>query len=435
MPPHHWTLLAALHPLLSHTLAVCYALHILSHPPRHRACAFALLCVPVCYAFAHHLSLSPWYALNDTFARMLYIWLAYMSYAFLLVRVGPGVGNDVVEGGWGGRVRWAGKVLYTRHLGEYCTGKEKGSADTDRALATRNADGEGLRAARSTVLRRRRETPHHLTGVRFCLRHLAKAVLFLAINHAYDVYLPPPTLYPPPPFFRRLPASLGASELKLRAMMTWDTCVADMLYFEAVYSVFAVLWVGVFRFDAAAEWSLGVFGPLEAAGSVRAYWGAYWHDFIGASFSAHGEVVTRRWLRMGRGGARRVLENGLVFGASGVMHALVRYVQTGGQGEVWTEAMWYGAQMLPIVVEGVVQHVWSGSRLRRRSQALLGESLPVRVENAVGYAWVVCWMFWSVSKSLLTRHAWELDSLRRRYPELFADRGEHMRIDLERGRE
>ncbi|KAF1923662.1 uncharacterized protein M421DRAFT_74716 [Didymella exigua CBS 183.55] len=396
MPSHHqWTPTAALHPLLSTTLAALYVSSILAHPPRHRLSAFILLCAPVGYAFVHHLALTPWYALNDTFGRMLYIWLAYMSYAFLLVRVRPAVAD---RSAWSERMRCAAKVLYTRHLGEYCTG--------------------------------RREPPHHLTRARFGLRHLAKAVLFLAVNTAYDACLIPPALYPPASFVRRLPSSLSGDELRLRAMMTWDVCVADMLYFETVYSLFAMLWVCVFRFDDASEWSLSLFGKMADCSSVRAYWGAYWHDFINASFTAHIKLVTRRWSGLRKGGGRRLVENGLVFVVSGLMHSLVRCVQTDGNGEIWTVTLWYGAQMLPIVVEGVVQHFWLSSTLRRWLHFRLGEAVMMRLERAVGYAWVFCWMFWSVPKYLLTRHAWERENMHKRFPELFASPRERVKIDL-----
>lgn len=418
MPFHQpWTLITALRPFLAITVAIVFALYTLAYPPRHRTFAFFLLCVPTCYAFIHHLELTPWYSLNDTFGRMLYIWLAYMSYAFLLARAHPNIEQGT---GWKERLRWAGKVLYTRHLGEYYT-----PASTHQAVDGKEKDPDEV-----AVPRRRRDPQHHLTRFAFCLRHLARAVLFLATNHIYDTHLTPPSTYPPASFLRRLPSTLSPPDLQLRAMMTWDVCISDMLYFESVYSLFAILWVGIFRLDDAPEWSLCLFGHLADCTSVRAYWGAYWHDFINASFAAHGKVLARRVLGMDRRGKRRLLENAVVFVASGLMHSLVRYVQTEGRGEVWTVAMWYGAQMLPIVIEGVVQRFWSRSGARERLRVRLGEVVVVRLERAVGYAWVLCWMFWSVSKYLLTRHAWELEELQRRYPDLFAIRREHVKIDL-----
>ncbi|KAF3038202.1 hypothetical protein E8E11_003262 [Didymella keratinophila] len=86
-----------------------------------------------------------------------------------------------------------------------------------------------------TALRRRRESQHDLNHFEFCLRHLTKAVIFIAFNHVYDTYIVPPTTYPPESFIRRLPYSLTIDELRLRAMMTWDVCIGDMLYFESVY--------------------------------------------------------------------------------------------------------------------------------------------------------------------------------------------------------
>lgn len=346
---------------------------------------------------------------------MLYIWLAYMSYAFLLMRVTPNVGQ---KAGWKEKLQWAGKVLYTRHLGEYYM------PSSAHEVTEKQKDGERAPepALNKTLLRRRREPQHDLNRLEFCLRHLAKAVVFVTFNQAYDTYIIPSTNYPPPSFIRRLPSSLAADEMRLRAMMTWDVCIGDMLYFEFVYSFFAILWVGIFRLDSAAEWSLSLFGDLWDCWSVRRYWGFYWHDFINASFTAHVKLVTRDLLRMEESGMRRLVENAAVFGVSGLMHSLVRYVQTEGHGEIWTVAMWYGAQMLPVVVEGVAQRFWSRSGLSRQLRFRLGEVRAVKLERAVGYAWVFCWMFWSVSKYLLTRHAWELENLQKRHPQLFTSK-------------
>jgi hypothetical protein len=418
-----WTPVASLRPLLSHGLAMTYGLYILAYPPRNRYLAFLLLCVPTLYAFRYHLSLTPWYPVNDTFGRMLYIWLAYMSYACLLVRVTPNIGH---RAGWRERLPWAGKTLYTRHLGEYYT-----PPSAHRAIGKGKDEEQAVQpASEKTILRRRREAQHHLNRLEFCLRHLAKAVIFIAFNRVYDTYIVPPTTYPPASFIRRLPASLTVDELRLRAMMTWDICIGDMLYFESVYSVFAVLWVGIFRLDSASEWSLSLFGNLTDCSSVRAYWGTYWHDFINASFTAHVKLITRSALRMRKSAARRLVENAVVFGMSGLVHLLVRYVQTEGRGEIWTVAAWYGAQILPVVVEGVLQSFWSRSGLQGRLRVRLGEVVVVRLESAAGHAWVVCWMFWSVPKYLLTRHAWELENLQRRYPELFSSRENTSRFDI-----
>ena len=303
-----WTPRASLTPLLSQCLAMTYALYILAYPPRHRYLAFLFLCVPILYAFWYHLSLTPWYSVNDTFGRMLYIWLAYMSYAFLLVQVIPNVkqGAD-----WRERLRWAGKVLYTRHLGEYYASPSAHYALDKEKDGKQQAVPPALEV--TPVLRRRREPQHDLTRTAFCLRHLAKALLFLAINHVYDTHITPPTTYPPAAFVRRLTSSFTVDELKLRAMMTWDVCIGDMLYFQSVYSIFAVLWVGVFRFDSASEWGLSLFGSLADCVSVRGYWGRYWHNFINASFTTHVKLVVRSVLRMRKSAMRRLVENAAVF--------------------------------------------------------------------------------------------------------------------------
>ncbi|KAH6643178.1 hypothetical protein C7974DRAFT_302582 [Boeremia exigua] len=375
-----WTPTTALPSALALALSILTFLALLASPPRHRALALTAPLLLLLYAFKHHMAITPWHAVNDTLARMMYIWGSYGGYVFLTVRVKPVVRVQAASG-WRERWGFAGKVLYARRL-RRCT----------------------------------RDTPHNLTRTQFLAHHASRALLFTATNHAWDTYIDPALRTHSPP---------GA--LAHRTAMVWDTCVGDMLYFSSIYSLFAVLWVCVLRLDAPHEWSLALFGSLADCWSVRRYWGVYWHDFIRESFAAHVQLLTRGVLGLRRGAVRRVVENGLVFAASGGAHAAVRWVQTGGQGEVWTVAVWFAAQIGPIVVEGVVGSVWGQSRARARVRDRLGGEVLGRLERMVGYGWVLAWMFWSVPKHLLTRQAWETERWEKRYEEVFSKVEETMK--------
>jgi len=209
--------------------------------------------------------------------------------------------------------------------------------------------------------------------------------------------------------------------------MTFSVCISDMLYFSTLHSLFALVIVGILRLDAPPDWDLSLFGTLGDCWSVRRYWGVYWHDYVHASFSAHAKVATRGWLGLRNPSAqRRGLENGIVFMFSGLMHSVVRWVQTNGEGEIWCVAVWYSAQILPIAVEGVIHELWMSSVVKWWLDERFGEGFMRRMERAVGYAWVFCWMFWSVPKYIHTRNSWENANLRRKYPELFASRTERL---------
>lgn len=406
-----------MHPLLPHLttlLSLLYAHLLLTYPPppHKRFLAFLPLCALVGYAFTHMNDFSPWWTVNDTFGRFLYIWLAHVGGLVL----GGGGGEEAVPLAPSpslpptpaspsppppltlSRHRQAWKVLFARHPEQWSNNPPA----------------------------RARNPPHHLSRPRFCAFHTAKALLFLGAGYAWDYFTTPLATsalssFEPAhtSFVRRVPASLNALEVWTRLLMVWDVCVGDMLYFDSLYSGFAVVFVGVLRFDGAEEWDRSLFGGLEDCWSVRRYWAVYWHDFVRGSFSAAAKGVCRGWVGLERGWGTRVGENAMVFVVSGLMHSIVRAVQTEGRGEVWTVAAWYSAQMLPIVVEGVVQELWSRAVVRSWLEQKIGREMVVRMERAVGYAWVFVWMFWSVPKYLHTRHAWETANLRKKYPELF----------------
>ncbi|KAJ4985434.1 toxin biosynthesis protein [Stagonosporopsis vannaccii] len=396
-------------PLLILLSSILYALLLLAFPPRplsHRILLFALFCLPASYAFTYHQHLTPWFGINDTLGRLVYIWGVHVSEAVLVVGARP-VGCEGDEIGTErarDRMRWAGKMLFARRLGGYYPRWVAGREEKEK-----EREKEGERCGNSTGKERRRtrgDPPHNLSTCQFACHHAVRLLLCHAVDYAWDAYIATP--------------SILSSPLKSRFLMAWDTCISDALYFTTHYSFVALLCVPVLRLDTPSEWSLSVFGSLADCWSVRRYWGVYWHDYIGASFSAHAKLFTRRVLGWKRpSAARRAVENALVFAASGLGHAAVRYVQTEGRGEVWTVAIWYAAQMLPIVVEGGVGSVWGRSGVRGEVRELVGLEVLGRVERAVGYMWVFAWMLWSVPMYLLTREKWEMEGFRRNHPEMF----------------
>lgn len=345
----------------------------------------------------------------------MYIWLAHVSWVVLIAGARPvdESGAELGEGRWRERVRWGGKVVFARRVGGYWPVWRRGRKE-------KKTEREGEQG----TWRRNGEVPHGLSRWGFTVHHCVRLVVCGVASWVCDVYFPSPS---------HSAVSSSSSRLKSSLQMTWDTCVVDALYFSSHYSLAALLCVSVLRLDTPSEWSLSVFGSLADCWSVRRYWGVYWHDYIGASFSAHARLLTRRvlgWQR--RSAVRRGVENACVFVASGLGHAAVRFVATEGRGEVWTVAVWYAAQMVPIVVEDVVGWVWGRSGVRSGMGQWVGEGVLRRAEKAVGYLWVFAWMFWSVPTYLMTRDKWEMEGWRRSHPELFGGSVEGIERAVER---
>jgi hypothetical protein len=380
--------------LLTLALMIVYTLCILAYPPRNRYLAFALWLLPATHAFIYQLSITPWYQINDTLGRLLYIEAAHVSNVLLIEGWNP---QFAESDGWKERFRLAGKLLYTRKLGPYRT--------VDVGQKSKKCDEiPGPSAPQQTRLS-------------FGLQHLLQFVLCLGISHILEGFF--------------WPADLNYDRvLRLRLAMVYDVCISDALWFTSIHSVFAILYVVVLRLDMPHEWT-PLFGPLSSAYTVRRYWGIYWHDFIRESFSAHTKLITRRscgWVNTSA--LRRVVENSAVFVVSGAMHAVVVFVQTQGRGDMSCVLMWFSGQMLPIIVEGVVCDLWVRSGLRARVEGRVGNAGELRVERGFGYIWVFGWMMWSVPMYLNTKQRWELEDATRRYPMIFEmDSGENLTVD------
>jgi len=378
-------------PALATLLAFMYALYILAYPPptfRLRKLSIALLAMPITYAFNHQQELTANSSLNDTYGRFLYIWFANMSYEVTILEFSPPITKE--NDGWKSRVREAYKVLFARAHPE----------NGNKNAPVRNGR-------------------HTYSKTEFLLRHALKACVLYVAQATYstlvdsyiwtDVHGADKGV-----FFRRLlstPSSLNAAELFDRFDLTIHWCLINLWMYEMYHSAFAVLFVGA-GLDSHNDWAMTLFGSIKEAWSVRRYWGKHWHDYIYHSFSGHSKIVTRQWLGMRRGVMRRLIENTMVFGVSGIMHSAVRYAQHGETGDYWVITFWYVGQMVPIIIEGYVSHGWS---LLKKRWGIEDSKWLVRAEKTIGYAWVFGFNMWSVAKYVHTRNDWADKAWRKRY--------------------
>lgn len=322
-----------------------------------------------------------------------------MSYEVIILEFAPQLETvkDKVNDSWKIRIKQAWKVLYTRYHDQ-------------------RSEEQGRRAQCL------RPGKHGFSRTKFVLYSASKVAILYWCLWAWDIfqnavpihprYFSPERAY----FFRRLlspSSSLDRMELYLRAEMLFDWTVMSMFYYEYVYSIFAVVFVGILRFDDPDEWTLNLCKDIRESWSVRRYWGKHWHNYIYNSFSAHAKIVSRKWLGLNSGKwYTRMLENSLVFLASGVAHTMVRWQQKPGV-DAWCITIWYIAQMLPIIVEALVQDYWR--KVRYNLDIKANNKLVNALEKAIGYAWVAGWFFWSIPKFVHTRNAWRTAAEKRRY--------------------
>ncbi|KAF2846914.1 hypothetical protein T440DRAFT_482170 [Plenodomus tracheiphilus IPT5] len=423
-----WSFRSAIAPVLATIISFIYAIYILAYPPVHKKLSMFLLAIPVFYAFTYHLSIAPDYMLSDTFGRFLYIWYGHMSYEVTILEFAPALGKE--NDNWKTRVKLAWRVLFDRNhkpppaptpTAQELKRKDSAQPDSaDTTITTPPHHPHHPRQPKMTHTPTGTHYHHNYTYLRFTAHHLTQLILLISLLTLHDQFRS--SRYGPPShnnsqtlnsFFRRLPLSLHASELYHRAHVCFEWTIISLFEYEFYYSLFALLFVSILRTDTPSQWPLSLCGHINTSWSMRQYWGRHWHNYIYRSFTAHTQVVTRRWLGCKRGAlGTRLLENTIVFAVSGVMHSLVKRVQDPG-GEMWAITWWYVAQMVPIVVEGVVQHYWKKGK---KWMGVEGENKWVaRGELAVGYVWVAWWFMWSVPKYSALKDDWTMKRMLRRW--------------------
>lgn len=414
--------------------SVLLGLYILAYPPstsRGRKLAILLLSIPLWTAFRHAEHLAPNHDVVDTAARACLIWLIHMSYEICVLEYAPDV--QAGPGEMKERFRQAYKVFFDRSRDQVVEQRRKAAmrktSDTTTTTTTttttvtdKKTDEVISAPASKTASTRVSNYQHGYSRWQFVLYHVVKAGLLQAVLtawFAYEDHISPLRRdpwayanYDHIAFFSRLPGSLHYTGLYWRVEEMFSWCIVTMLIYEKYHSIAATLHVGL-GIDAADEWSLRLYGSLADAWSVRRYWGRYWHNFIYHSFVGHVKCLTRGWLRMRRGRlTTRVVENTLVFFASGIMHSVVRW-QEEPWADLWSVTILYTAQMIPILIEGIVAYYWA--KARRACGFAPDNKWLNRAEYAVGYFWCFSWHCYSISTYWLVRDKWTEEKLSKIY--------------------
>jgi hypothetical protein len=370
--------------VLSTLVAFAYALYILAYPPKYKKLSILLLGMPVFYAFCYGHEIAPSFTVCDTFVRFVYIWYANMSYEVTILEWSPRVTKEI-PGTWKTRLAQAYKVLFARE-------------NHQNVL-----DGKPR---------------HNHCRLTFCLLHLRNGLILYVAQNAYYIlswyYVIRTQVHGADKaiFFRRLPHSFNVDEIfaSFDNVMHW--CIINLWLYEAFHSFFAILFVGS-GLDKPGEWSMSLFNSISEAYTVRRYWGKHWHNYIYASFSGHTKILTRKWLRMRRGSlVTRLVENTVVFAASGLLHSLVRFVQDPQSADYMCISLWYIGQMAPIIIEDIVMTHWQ--RMKQR-YGFRNIKWLTRFERTVGYLWVLGFNMWSITKYIHTRSAWSEARFRKKY--------------------
>lgn len=146
---------------------------------------------------------------------------------------------------------------------------------------------------------------------------------------------------------RRLPY-ITSCELQIRLALTISGAPVKQLELAMWHNVLALFFVAT-RLEDPDEWQQPLYGNLSEAYSMRRFWSIFEHRL--AHYSYRG-IVRSALDILGcprRGLAQWLLSNGVVFGLSALVHALVAWQS--GNCEPWLDAQYYCLSFFAILVE------------------------------------------------------------------------------------
>lgn len=185
---------------------------------------------------------------------------------------------------------------------------------------------------------------------------------------------------------------LNSRDVLIRFYLGLDQIIPDYLLLSALHDLCAIFFVAT-GIDQPDEWP-PFFGSITEAFTIRNYWGRFWHHLIYRSYSAHATAFSSNILHIKTGtSTSRYINNTLTFILSGLSHVIADMVMPGPKCRKWLVLVWYGTQMVAMVVEELMQKSWA------KLEAKLplgprGRSLMVLIRRMVGYCWVFAFLSW-----------------------------------------
>ena len=195
------------------------------------------------------------------------------------------------------------------------------------------------------------------------------------------------------PFGNPPTVPITTREFKVRAVLTVNNFALDFLALCSYHDFFAILFI-ILGIDQSWEWP-PLFGCLSEAYSMRNFWKMFWHRLVYKSFNAHASIISST-IRIPQGTSfSRIFNNSLVFLLSAFMHATVTWKHE-SQCAWGRDMMFWCAQPLAFLLEGVVQRYWKA--FRRTMLSRMNPFFLNAFERFIGYVWVLVWLMWCAPK-------------------------------------
>lgn len=184
---------------------------------------------------------------------------------------------------------------------------------------------------------------------------------------------------------RRLP-HVTTREFQVRLALTISGAPVNQLELAMWHNLLALFFV-VTRLEDPSDGQQPLYGSASETYSMRRFWSVFEHRLAYYSYKGMVRFVLDVVGIARQGSSQRLLSNGLIFGTSALVHALVAWQS--GNCEPWLDAKYYCMSFFAILVEELfcagVRVVW----LRH----------PVGVaQRFCGYLWVFFFHYWISAK-------------------------------------
>ena len=190
-----------------------------------------------------------------------------------------------------------------------------------------------------------------------------------------------------------------------------DFILNNWLLISSIHECLSIFWIYVARLDEPQEWP-PLYGNILEAYTIRRFWAHFWHKLVYAPFRATADTISARVFgQQSRSAARRLVNVGLVFLLSGLVHSIMDWEK--GLCNHWASGIFYFVQPVGLVLEMLVQSAWAP--LRERVFGLSSRAGLAILERTLGYLWVLAWFFWlypqrSVMEIQCRTTAWKMEA-------------------------
>ncbi|KAJ5644595.1 hypothetical protein N7507_010606 [Penicillium longicatenatum] len=166
--------------------------------------------------------------------------------------------------------------------------------------------------------------------------------------------------------------------------------VVSRMLIDLHHRVFSILLVGL-GLDSPSNCP-PLFGRAADAGSLRGFWGKFWHQLVREPFVSVSTFITRDILGLSKSPLNRYTNIILVFLFSGGLHVILDVIQ-GIPGHESGAMLLFMTAPLGLIIEDSIKRLWrTCTGTSRAAKIGDGEALVPMWQKILGFCWAMAWL-------------------------------------------